>query len=177
MPDVVLSLRKEVEAAADASAQRAALVASITTQGKEMARALLFAAVDSEATEAGLTEAAPGAGGLLSLQAAREAIDAVAPGFLDQQDRNAQFVRDAVLGAAPSPPAPPTASAVERAAASTRSTRSVSTPQTTTAVDTLRPGQTACGYESMIVASCLPLSRSLATKSVVDIPLYAFIMW
>ena len=41
MPDVVLSLRKEVEAAADASAQRAALVASLATQAEEMARALL----------------------------------------------------------------------------------------------------------------------------------------
>ena len=51
------------------------------------------AEVDSEAAEAGLKaagsagSAAPGDGSALSLQAAREAIDRVEPGFLQQQDR------------------------------------------------------------------------------------------
>ena len=67
----------------------------------ETARALLFAAVDAEGGVAGLKDAPGVASGSLSLEAAREAIERVEPGFLAQQDRNAAFVRERVLGSPP----------------------------------------------------------------------------
>ena len=70
------------------------------------ARSLLYAMIDSESGVAGLKSSAAAAdddgrsgGAALSLQEAREAIEAIEPGFLQSQDRNAQFLREEVLGA------------------------------------------------------------------------------
>ena len=78
---------------------------------------LCYAWVDAEAGVAGLRGGA-------ELQAAREAIDAVEPGFLSQQDRNAAFLREALgaeqtagEGAAPAAPATKRAAQLEAAAA------------------------------------------------------------
>ena len=101
------------------------------------ARSLLFATVDAESSTTGLKAAASTAGeqaesgtqGKLSLQEARERIDLIEPGFLESQDKNAQFLKEEGLGAAPSgsggegistsapAPANAKASAVEAAAA------------------------------------------------------------
>ena len=59
-----------------------------------LALSLLYSWISSEAGTAGLKgDGAP-------LQAAREAIDRVEPGYLQSVDRDAQFVRDVVLGTA-----------------------------------------------------------------------------
>ena len=60
-----------------------------------LALSLLYSWISSEAGTAGLKgDGAP-------LQAAREAIDRVEPGYLQSVDRDAQFVRDVVLGTEP----------------------------------------------------------------------------
>ena len=69
----------------------------------------------SDSMRAGEAGAAP-----LSLEEARERIEAVEPGFQASQDKNAQFVREQVLGAPPRAPTTATASkasAAEKAAA------------------------------------------------------------
>ena len=83
------------------------------------ASSLLYALVDSESGTAGLKSAAAadGAGeAVMSLQDAREKIEAVESGFLQTQDRNAQFLREEVLGAK-AVVAPPASSAQRKAAA------------------------------------------------------------
>lgn len=72
-----------------------------------IARSLLYAWVDGEAGEAGLQDVAEGTA--MSLQEARERVDTVEPGFLQAQDRNAQFLRDEVLGATTSAGSPDSA--------------------------------------------------------------------
>jgi len=63
-----------------------------------LARSLLFALVDSECGTAGLKDSSCGDGdGGMSLREAREAIEAVEPGFLQEQDRNAAFLRETLL--------------------------------------------------------------------------------
>ena len=78
-------------------AARAGFSASyICGAGEEQtARALLYAFVDSEAGEAGLKSLTMDESGV-SLQEARERLDAIEPGFLQSQDKNAQFLKEEV---------------------------------------------------------------------------------
>lgn len=66
----------------------------------ETARSLLYALIDSEAAEAGLREDGSGS---MPLAEARVALDVVEPGFLESQDKNAEFLKTEVLGATQAP--------------------------------------------------------------------------
>lgn len=115
------------------------------------ARALLYAVVDSEAGEAGLQSLEMGTNGV-GLQAAREVLDAVEPGFLAAQDRNAQFLKEEVLGAqgkgarpnaSPAGPAGGKAAAVDAAAAYLAAKQAAQQPVGSSAASAVRDAQAA----------------------------------
>ena len=103
-PDTLADAAAEGAAAEGAAAEGAAAEGAAAEEAKT-ARALLFAFVDSEASVAGLKDTGSTADGTrwLSVQAAREAIEAVQPGFLGQQDKHSAYVRESVVGAATTP--------------------------------------------------------------------------
>ena len=88
-----------------------------TASEEETARSLLFALVDGESGVAGLKDGGED-GSFMSLQEARERIEEVEPGFLQSQDRNAQFLKETVLGGSPvaATDVAPAATATESAA-------------------------------------------------------------
>ena len=115
-----------------------------------LALSLLYSWISSEAGTAGLKgDGAP-------LQAAREAIDRVEPGYLQSVDRDAQFVRDVVLGTEPprrssSEPAEdsPLAKALAYKAAQQKASRSA--PPRLSAAGELATGDRVVVVEDVVV--------------------------
>jgi hypothetical protein len=170
-----LRLADACDGALEAAATLQGDTAAAAIEEARAARSLLFALIDSEASTAGL-RARGGAGAeegategadadertYMSLQEAREAIEAVAPGFLEQHDRNARFLREEVLGAsgparaAAVSQAGQKASAVDKAAAYLRAKRAASgrkpSAAATAALLAARPGPKQAAAKTFLEA-------------------------